>query len=227
MFRWLMIGCAVLGVAFSLGIAGMIVSPSLREPVIREILGWGDVDRPVDPSVVRCMGGPDTSVNLRISGCTKLIESGHVSWVAFYNRGKAYSEIGDYDRAIQDYSQAIQLAPDDAEAFNGRCFARAVADKALETALSDCNESLRIKPNDADTLDSRGFVYFRMSQYDKAIADYDTALNKNPRLAESLYVRGIAKHRKGDPTGGDADIAAALTQDPRIRAQYARFGVTP
>jgi len=29
--------------------------------------------------------------------------------IAFSNRGKAYSEKGEFDRAIQDYDQAIRL----------------------------------------------------------------------------------------------------------------------
>jgi tetratricopeptide (TPR) repeat protein len=122
----------------------------------------------------------------------------------------------------------IYIRPDDAEAFNGRCMARALANMELEVALSDCNESLKIRPNDANTLDSRGFVYFRMGQYGNAIVDYEAALKKNPRLAASLYVRGVLKHRTGDTAGGDADIAAANALDPKISDFYRRYGgVTP
>ncbi len=88
-------------------------------------------------------------------------------------------------------------------------------------------ESLRIQPNKGHTLDSRGFVYFRMRQYDKAIADYEAALRSAPRSAASLYVRGLAKKRRGDTAGGDADIATANALDPTISDRYARFGVTP
>src|SRR5438876_8303412 len=74
---------------------------------------------------------------------------------------------------IENYDQAIYLKPDYADAFNGRCWTRAIANKMLEVALSDCDESLRLRPDDAYTLHSRGFVYFRMGRYDKAIADFD------------------------------------------------------
>jgi len=80
--------------------------------------------------------------------------------VAYFNRGAAYERKGNYDRAIQDFDESIHLKPDDPDAFNSRCWTRAVANKALEAALADCNESLRLRPADANTLGSRGFVYF-------------------------------------------------------------------
>jgi len=283
-------GCVVLGGAFIIGLLGIIASPSLRDRVTQPILRWGNLDQPA----VWCMRS-GVSPDLRISGCTTLIESGRVVGYAFYSRGDAYFNKGDYDRAIQDfdqairlkpdnskifsirglayerkgdhdraiqdydqairlkpddsntlsirgeaylnkgdidraiqdYNQVIQLNPDDAEGFNGRCWVRAVAAKALEAALSDCNESLRIRPNSGPTLDSRGLVYFRMGQYDKAIADYDAALKEMPQSAGSLYVRGFAKRRKRDAAGGDADIAAANELDPKVSDQYARLSVTP
>jgi tetratricopeptide (TPR) repeat protein len=40
-----------------------------------------------------------------------MIESGQNLAFAFYNRGIAYSDKGQYDRAIQDFDQAVQLNP--------------------------------------------------------------------------------------------------------------------
>ena len=39
---------------------------------------------------------------------------------AYYKRGDAYSEIGDYDKAIADYNEAIELNPSDALAYYNR-----------------------------------------------------------------------------------------------------------
>jgi tetratricopeptide (TPR) repeat protein len=59
-----------------------------------------------------------------ISGCTTVIQSGRENTenlaVAFNNRGNAYSDKGDLERAIQDYDQAIRLNPQYATAFNNR-----------------------------------------------------------------------------------------------------------
>lgn len=39
---------------------------------------------------------------------------------AFVNRGIAYRRVGDLDRAIRDYDEAIRLNPQAADAFNNR-----------------------------------------------------------------------------------------------------------
>ena len=52
---------------------------------------------------------------VRIAGCTALIESGNLTRsdlaVSFNNRGAAYQEKRDLERAIADYSEAIRLHP--------------------------------------------------------------------------------------------------------------------
>ena len=39
---------------------------------------------------------------------------------AYYNRGNAYSELGEYKQAISDYTRAIELDPEYAEAYYNR-----------------------------------------------------------------------------------------------------------
>jgi tetratricopeptide (TPR) repeat protein len=141
--------------------------------------------------------------------------------IAYSNRGYSYEMSRDYGRAIQDYDQAIRLKPDNAGAFHMRCRTRAVSNEKLDAALSDCNESLRLRPGDEGTLGVRGFVYFRMGNYDDAIADFDNRLKGEPKSADSLYVRGLAKRMRHDMAGGDADIAAAKNIDPKVATRYA------
>src|SRR5262245_47999331 len=58
--------------------------------------------------------------DLRIKGCSTLIQHNPKDVVAYHNRGEAYGLKGDSDRAISDYSQAIALNPNYAPAYNGR-----------------------------------------------------------------------------------------------------------
>ena len=61
-----------------------------------------------------------TNPDAQIAGCTALIQAGQDSTEnlsAYYNnRGTAYDNKGDYDRAIQDYNEAIHLNPNAARA---------------------------------------------------------------------------------------------------------------
>jgi len=146
---------------------------------------------------------------------------------AFFDRANAYREKGDYEHSIQDYDRAIYLEPNDADAFSMRCWTRAVFNKELESALADCDESLQLRPAHADTLTRRGFVHFRMAQYDRAIADCSASHERDPAVADPLYVRGLAERRKGDQAAGDADIAAAKALYQNIAKVYADYGAQP
>ena len=70
---------------------------------------------------------------------------------ALYNRGNAYQNQKQYDRAIEDYSQAIHLAPGYWEALNNRGIAYASA-KQYDRAIEDYNQAILLEPNDPGAL---------------------------------------------------------------------------
>ncbi len=70
-------------------------------------------------------GSEDTAIR----GCSRIIKSGRLFGkpiskkhhaIVYYNRGVAYDEKGQYDRAIADYDMAIKLNPKHASAYNNR-----------------------------------------------------------------------------------------------------------
>jgi tetratricopeptide (TPR) repeat protein len=87
--------------------------------------GVGAAQRPqLLKNIELCNGADRTSPDLRIDGCTALINSGAQTpqslVIAYNNRGNAYTAKGQYDRAVQDYDQSIKLNPNYARAFNNR-----------------------------------------------------------------------------------------------------------
>jgi tetratricopeptide (TPR) repeat protein len=69
--------------------------------------------------------------------------------VAYFNRGYAYGEKGDYDQALADYTQVIRLDPNYAAAYNNRGYAyRNKGD--YDRAIADYTKTLSINPNHAD-----------------------------------------------------------------------------
>ncbi|HWX82873.1 MAG TPA: caspase family protein [Xanthobacteraceae bacterium] len=142
----------------------------------------------------------------------------------YYRRGQHYAVGGEYDKAIQDFTEVIRLNPKHAGALNDRCWVRAIKGD-LSNALKDCNLALSIAPNYADALDSRGFINLKLGMLSRAIADYDAALERDPKRATSLYGRGIAKLRNGDTDGGRKDIDAAKAIQASIADEFAGYGI--
>lgn len=62
---------------------------------------------------------------LRIKGCSEMIERAPEDATAYHNRAFAYALAGDIDNAIEDYSKVIALAPSNASAYanRGRAYA--------------------------------------------------------------------------------------------------------
>ena len=57
---------------------------------------------------------------LKIKGCSDLIDRNPKDAAAYHNRAEAYSMAGDLDRAIADYSKTIEIKPDTVGAYDGR-----------------------------------------------------------------------------------------------------------
>ena len=134
------------------------------------------------------------------------------SLVKRYNADQAI-KIGDLDRAITDYSEAIRLNPTNAQAFFGRGVAYAKKGD-LDRAIINYTEVIRLEPRNALAFANRGNDYFKKGDFDRAIADFNEAIQHEPnKFAWANCNRGIAKLKKND-SSGNADIEKARVLDP-------------
>lgn len=95
------------------------------------------------------------------------------------NRATSRQLTKDYQGALRDYSAAIEIDPERANSYNGRCWTYAML-RRTQAALADCEESLRLAPDDPYALDSRAFVFWLMSRDDLARADLERARLLDP-----------------------------------------------
>lgn len=147
---------------------------------------------------------------------------------AYLGRCSVLIDKANYGNAIESCDQALKRQPNNSSARNNRCWARAIlggAQEQLKQALDDCDEALRLRPNDPYAFDSRGFVYLKMGNFEKAIADYDQSILLGGERAGSLYGRGLAKLKKGDAEGGNKDIMVAMKKRPGVAEEYRGYGV--
>jgi tetratricopeptide (TPR) repeat protein len=97
-----------------------------------------------------CTGNPDVDWARQIAACTALIDSGAESKqntaVAFYNRALAYENLDKFNEAIADFTRAIALDPENADAYLYRGIDKTrVGDQAGGEA--DIETAKRINPN--------------------------------------------------------------------------------
>jgi tetratricopeptide (TPR) repeat protein len=168
---------------------------------------------------------PPPSVARAITELDRKIRANPNDGAAYYRRGHLFAQQGDFGSAVKDFDEVLRLDPNDAEALNNRCWARAIIGELLQPARRDCDRALEIRPRDLHALDSRGFVNLKMGQHNNAIANYDAALRINPKHASALYGRGIAKLRSGNTTGGNDDITAAKLTKSDIADEFETYGI--
>jgi tetratricopeptide (TPR) repeat protein len=77
---------------------------------------------------------------LRIKGCSQIIQRAPDDAAAYSNRAVAYGLAGDIDNAIADYTKAIEIVPNNATAYDNR--SRAYASKGdYPHALEDATKA--------------------------------------------------------------------------------------
>ncbi|MCH8196992.1 MAG: tetratricopeptide repeat protein [Proteobacteria bacterium] len=178
----------------------------------------------------RCL---DPNPDIRISRCTRLIQSGQFSGtnlsILLYDRGNAYGRKRQYDRAIQDYTEAIRLKPDYARAFNNRGLSYG-RKRQYDRAIRDFTEAIRLRPDYTSAYYKRGLAYGRKRQYDRAIQDYTEAIRLKPNYASAYGGRGYAKVQLGKRDKAIADFRKAIELRPGDRMGtlgLKSLGVTP
>jgi tetratricopeptide (TPR) repeat protein len=176
-------------------------------------------------NLTECQSGDTDS---RIAGCTALIQAGQDTTknlsVIYNNRGSAYNGKRDYDRAIQDYNEAIRLNPSYSYTYRERGLAYN-GKRDYDRAIQDYNEAIRLNPSDASAYSDRGLAYEMKDDYDRAIQDLDAAIHLNPNLASAYENRGNAYEIKDDYDRAIPDFNEAIRLDPSDTSAYYDRGV--
>jgi regulator of sirC expression with transglutaminase-like and TPR domain len=124
------------------------------------------------------------------------------------DRGEAFLERGEGDSAIREFTEAIRLNPNNAEAYYYRGFVYGM-NNDYERAIADFTQAIRLNPNNAEAYNYRGFSYGMKDDYKSAIADFTQAIRLNSNYAEAYYYRGLAYNMIGDIARANADEAKA------------------
>ena len=129
----------------------------------------------------------------------------------------AFDDTDHYGNAIVDFSRAIELKPDYADAYRWRGRAH-MRQHSYDNAIEDYTKVIELNPNDAYAYSSRGAAYMQTEDYDtgcvNAIADFSRAIELKPDYDYPYLERGEAYWRRGNYDCAVADCTRAIGLKP-------------
>lgn len=158
----------------------------------------------------------DSKDSNAIAACSRIIAKGDANkenlYDAYYERGMKQRYNRQFDQAIDDFSKAIALTPDNLWAYVARGHAYAYK-KDFARAFADQETAIRKKPNEV-TYTGRAVDLIEAGDYDRAIADLNEALRINAKYFYGYFWRGELYLKKGDFGKAEADYQTALGIKP-------------
>ena len=145
-----------------------------------------------------------------------------LAFLAFH-RGNFMMMLNQIDKALKAYSRAIELSPNNAEAYLNRGTAYGEKGKP-DLAIKDFNTSIQFNPDNAKTYYNRGVAYDMKSDVDHACKDYTKAIQLNPDFVNAYTNRGNAYNNKGRLNSAIKDLNKAIQIDPNDAKAYTNLG---
>ena len=101
--------------------------------------------------------------------------------VAYYSRGVAYDEKSDVDRAIEDYTLALEYNSNFADAYHNRGYAY-YKKSEFTRATEDYNRAIQLKPDNVLYYNNRSMALLHLHEWEKAKEDLTIAKNMGENI---------------------------------------------
>jgi putative GTP pyrophosphokinase len=102
----------------------------------------------------------------------------------YNHRGLVYFTLSEYDKAINDFTTAIQIAPKDTRVYTNRGLTYRML-KRYDESLRDFNKSLELNPLWPDTFYGRSLTYYDLGDIQHALEDCDKAISIKPDFKQA------------------------------------------
>ena len=171
-----------------------------------------------------------------LKACTQIIEAKaepSARLAQAYNlRAIAQQRMGQPDKAIADFGQAVQLMTGAGKSGFELAFIYFMRGNTyrgmgnLDQAIADHTESIRVAPGWDKSYNDRGAIYFQKGDFTRALDDISKVISfrpDSPRVADSYAIRAMLHQRMGQPAKGLPDADRVVELNPRsAMALYVR-----
>jgi tetratricopeptide (TPR) repeat protein len=131
----------------------------------------------------------------------------------YYQDGIAAYMAGDLQKALVDFTKAIEVSPDYAEAYYQRGHVY-IETGDLQKALEDFSATIDSNDEYPEAYYARGGMYYALGDYEMAMRDFDTAIILAPDMPQSYFDRGVLFMVLGDVEAAIADFQSYVDMSP-------------
>jgi len=103
----------------------------------------------------------------------------------YNHRGLVYFTLSEYEKAINDFTAAIKMAPKDTRVYTNRGLTYRML-KRYDESLKDFNKSLELNPLWPDTFYGRSLTYYDLGDIQHALEDCDKAISIKPDFKQAV-----------------------------------------
>jgi tetratricopeptide (TPR) repeat protein len=138
---------------------------------------------------------------------------------AYFRDGLQKYAYEDYKGALQDFSNAINLNPNDTDVYEFLGVAKALINDNLG-AIKAFTRYLLVQPRSERVYYLRGALRRKIEDYAEAITDLDSVIKFDPAYAEAYLNRGMAEVAMKDYDDAEYDIRKAIELNPNYSDSY-------
>ena len=150
----------------------------------------------------------------KIEYYTNSIDADGATAVTYNNRGTAYRSLKEYDKALADFTSALQLNPLYFFAYKNRGNVYNYDLKQYDLAIMDYSKAIEYNPGYTAAWYDRGNAYRSIQQYSKAIADFSKVIELDPKYANAYDGLGSTYVDLQQYDKALADFSKAIELDP-------------
>jgi tetratricopeptide (TPR) repeat protein len=138
---------------------------------------------------------------------------------AIMNRGNAYAAKGEFERALRDYNESINLNPSNAGAYVNRALALAKQGD-FEGALNDYGQAILLNPRQWEAYFNRAAELRDCGELREAVDDLGKVIEIKPEFVGAYMNRGNIYIRMGELDKAITDYNTALSREPNLADLY-------
>ena len=145
-----------------------------------------------------------------IQDANKVLEADPKRGLVLLNRGFAYEQLGQFDKAVADYDGTLKLMPNDAQTYFAKADIEFTQLKQTQAAVDDYTKGLALDKTNTGALLNRAAGYFQLKNYAGALSDLNAALAAKPGDGDITKNRAAVHMQLKDYKSAIVDYSAYL-----------------